>query len=155
MLALSVIPGCLFSSGSKSGPCGQSGIELRYRATSYKQTDRKTTKRNKYRMKKLPRIRCVFVLKIKLFCFVFFLGFADKFWWTVKIGLRRALLLLRLHVCFNFKDIHCIGIQDDWLRVSIDISMIWSEFIFYTNATNVMNISPMKRKVVQNCCYPV
>ena len=28
MLALSVIPGCLFSSGSKSGPCGQSGIEL-------------------------------------------------------------------------------------------------------------------------------
>ena len=42
-----------------------------YRATSYKQTDRRTTKRNKYRMKKLPRIRCVFVLKIKLFCFVF------------------------------------------------------------------------------------
>ena len=28
MLALSVIPGCLLSSGSKSGPCGQSGIEL-------------------------------------------------------------------------------------------------------------------------------
>ena len=28
MLTLSVIPRCLLSSGSKSGPCGQSGIEL-------------------------------------------------------------------------------------------------------------------------------
>ena len=70
----------------------------------------------------------------QIILFWFFLGFAGKFWWTVEIGLRRALLLFRLHVCFNFKDIYCIGIQDDWLRASIDISMIWSEYIFYTNA---------------------
>ena len=118
-----------------------------YRATSYKQTDRKTTKRNKYRMKKNCHELGVYLFWKSNYFILFFLGFADKFWWTVKIGLRRALLLLRLHVCFNFKDMHCIGIQHDWLRVSIDISMIWSEYIFYTNATNAMNISPMKRKV--------